>query len=168
MVDGDLKLCHRLCIELINSANLTTALKVETIQVMAMIVPFDQGMCYLEDAARLVDNKRKEEPEKLLWLGLELTTRDQIWKIAKFQGVIKFHREVIFGDPYVAARDRDFKKSTVLTKKRRQFHDEATQQQIGDPVKPMVRVQEEIANIQVYGPNRYVVCARQTLFVEQS
>jgi hypothetical protein len=99
MVDGDLKLCHRLCIELINSANLTTALKIETIQVMAMIVPFDQGMCYLEDAARLVDNKRKEEPEELLWLGLELTTRDQIWKIAKFQGAIKFHHEVIFGDP---------------------------------------------------------------------
>jgi hypothetical protein len=161
MVNGDLNLCHELCIELINSSNLPTDLKLETIQVMATIVPLDQGLGYLEDGLRIVEDKIREEPDELLWLGLLLTTRELIWRIAKFQGAIKFHREIAFGDPHAATRHRDFEKRGVLVKKRVQFQDE--QIQGGDHVKKILPIQDETVQLEVYGPNRYVVGGRQIL-----
>lgn len=123
MAVGELDVCHRLCIELINANNLPTVVKIETIQVMCMLVPLDQALSYLEDAERIVRDRLQKEPEDLMWLGLLTTTRDLLWKICKFQGTVKFHGEITFGDPYAAARDRDLKK--------------------GDPVKKQVRAQDE-------------------------
>jgi len=99
MAEGNIKECHQVCIDLINAPHLPIDLKIETIHIMSTLVPLDQALFFLEDALRLAGNKTREEPNDLLWLGLLTTTRDQMWKIHKIKGAIKFHREITFGDP---------------------------------------------------------------------
>ena len=99
MIEGDIEGCHQACIDLINTPNLPIDLKIETIHIMSTLVPLDQAHTFLEDALRLAGNKTREEPKNYLWIGLLATTNDQMWKISKIQGAIKFHREITFGNP---------------------------------------------------------------------
>jgi hypothetical protein len=140
---GELDVCHRLCIELINGHNLPIAIKVETIQILSLLIPLDQALRYLEDADRLVTDSLKQEPEDLFWLGLLTTTRDLLWKIYKVQGTIKFHREITFGDSYAAAHEGDSKKGDPV-KNHVQLQDEYDRDlKMGDPVKKQMRVRDE-------------------------
>ncbi|PMD34786.1 hypothetical protein L207DRAFT_588295 [Hyaloscypha variabilis F] len=135
MGKGDLERCHQVCIDLINAPKLPVDLKIETIQIMCTLVPLEQARFFLEDALRLASDMVKAEPGNLLWLGLLTTTRDQIWKIYKIKGAIMFHREITFGNPIAAARDRDSKKGRHLVKKQVHLDDRAKAVPNGDPVK---------------------------------
>lgn len=77
---------------------------------MATIVPLNRAAPYLKDAVDIVLYMKNQYPEEPMWMGMLITTRDLLMRIRKHQGAIKFHREVTFGDPYAAARDRDLKK----------------------------------------------------------
>jgi hypothetical protein len=95
---------------LLNSENPPADLKIETLQLMATIVPLNRAAPYLKDAVDIVLYMKNQYPEEPMWMGMLITTRDLLMRIRKHQGAIKFHREVTFGDPYAAARDRDLKK----------------------------------------------------------
>jgi hypothetical protein len=73
---------------------------------MSTTIPLDQARCYLEDAIRMATDMTNKEPNKILWTGLLITTRDLLWKIHKFQS------DCMFRDPYAAARERDLQKSS--------------------------------------------------------
>lgn len=182
MVEGHVNLAYRQCINLINARNLPIDLKVETIQLMATIVPLNQGLLYLEDAIRIADNKITEEPQSLLWMGLVNTTRDMLLQIHRLQGTIKLHREITFGDSNAATHGRDLKKTRLpvlkkkvsfadevtltqgggspvkkVLKKKMSFTDEVAKTQGGgDTVKRVVDMQEDIAEMNMCFPSRYV------------
>ncbi|KAE9366013.1 hypothetical protein N431DRAFT_386070, partial [Stipitochalara longipes BDJ] len=156
MTEGELELCHQACIDLINATDLPVDLKIKTVQLMSTLVSLDQALSYLEDALRLAGDKMKEEPNDLVWFGLHTTTRDQMWKIHTIQGSIKFHREITFGDPIAAARDRDLKKGKHLMRKQVRFDDRVIFIGDGDPVKRGVRFQDDDAEMQLCRFDRYV------------
>jgi hypothetical protein len=108
---------------LLNSENLPADLKIETLQLLATIAPLDQAPVYLKEAVDIVLYMKNAYPEEPMWMGMLITTRDILMRIRKHQGAIKFHREVTFGDPYAAARDRDLKKGEPG--KKVQFSEEA-------------------------------------------
>jgi hypothetical protein len=101
-----------MCIDLINSRNLPSDIKIETIQLMSTTVPLDQARCYLDDAVRMVTDMTKQEPNEMLWTGLLITTRDLLWRVHKIQRAVIFQRDITFRDPYAAARERDLEKSS--------------------------------------------------------